>query len=527
MKPASLLLPMVVVLGLVTGLMAVTPQQEFSVQQQFTWRKEDGGNGHHYELYIGPVDSTWEDANAAAGRMISPITGEKRGHLATIESAEEAEVVGRLLDSFFFSHVYILYVHVGGRWNGSAWSWRGEQGSYSPFSSNGSCLDEYCPEGIELAPNSEEGDLCLFYIRKRNGFDSTPFYVYETNSCNEYAASFVVEFPDSAASALEQLSEDSEELKTVLGFVLSSPHAFLLPKDEHGATNFGVQDLFLRFRDMQEVAVNGSVVATQVLSIEGWNRTLVSSSDPLHLIFWQRLGNGALVELSCLFHSKETEYSFAGVDFTVAPNVAKWTLHIQDWPFKSEHNDLRFAMKLFSNPPILRSSADVGSNLNCTPAAEEDAMSCLALESSAITTTIQLFKQAFLDDSYYVPITYELDRTYTELQFTFPSFQSLLYDPDFSVLLTGSSDGDGDEDGQDGVTDGSDGDNGDGEEMEGKDEDSQELVKILVPVSLVLTASVIVVVGVAVFVLMRMRKRREKKEQLGMVQVDFNADSSL
>ena len=69
---------------LVLSLLQIAMGKGDEVFAAMQWKTEDGGNGHWYDVFNGPI--SWDEAKVAAES--SELLG-VQGHLATITSAEE------------------------------------------------------------------------------------------------------------------------------------------------------------------------------------------------------------------------------------------------------------------------------------------------------------------------------------------------------------------------------------------------------------------------------------------------------
>ncbi|KAL6066224.1 hypothetical protein QOT17_009633 [Balamuthia mandrillaris] len=171
----------------------------------------------------------------------------------------------------------------------------------------------------------------------------------------------------------------------------------------------------------------------------------------------------------------------------------KWTLLLQDWPFVHEDN-------LLELHTILRTGEEQWLNVqevhNGEGEGEEEREFVLEAEKSR--AVLRVLSMAWTEEEFETSkqVGVRVERSEeaeaeTEVVFTLPHFQhSLRYDPDVSVLLTGS-------------------DGGDGEDGEEEDDDGDEMVlAIVLPV--VLGVVVLAAVVVTITVVLVQRKRNQK-----------------
>ena len=174
-------------------------------------------------------------------------------------------------------------------------------------------------------------------------------------------------------------------------------------------------------------------------------------------------------------------FESAGVNFTAQPSSLKMSITLNGWNFSSSNNHLVALFSLGSTPPPPITSMITSSSSDTET---------VTLLSSETLTTIRLLKYATVDgiDDVSVGITPSNDNALgtAQLSLQFPHFGStLLYDPDFSVLVSPNEGG------------------GDGQpNLLGL------IALVAVPVTIVVAICTVLVVVAAAFLMRRQRRRR-------------------
>lgn len=175
--------------------------------------------------------------------------------------------------------------------------------------------------------------------------------------------------------------------------------------------------------------------------------------------------------------------SSAGVTFQTEDSSLKMSLKVTEWVCKAPSNTLNVVLFLNTTPAA---TPPIGGP---TPDTENPNIDMFVLDAGAMNTTIRLLKFAEVDGSN-VNISFVFGQD-NLLVLTFPCpSTSIVYDPDFSVLLTGGGDGGGDG--------GSNGSNGDGSSSSVNLTWLALIALVVIPIALIALVVLIVIAVVVI-----------------------------
>lgn len=118
----------------------------------------------------------------------------------------------------------------------------------------------------------------------------------------------------------------------------------------------------------------------------------------------------------------------AGIDFSLFPSALKLEIEVQNWSFLFPNDSLCINLQLNLSPNITAFHSSNNGNITTF------VLTC----GNAMIVMMNMLNLCELNNVTTAPVDFTLDPSTLLLSMTFPPFQSLLYDPDFSVLLTGS-----------------------------------------------------------------------------------------
>jgi len=137
--------------------------------------------------------------------------------------------------------------------------------------------------------------------------------------------------------------------------------------------------------------------------------------------------------------NREQSLHSAGINFTVQPSSIKLEIQLNHWNFTQPSNTLRLHLQLSTQPAV----TSIQSTLTIAN------ITTFAMNSgNTVLTTINLLNNCVVDNSSFLPVTFAITNgtgSIVDLVLNLPHFEStLVYDPDFSVVLGGSgASGDG------------------------------------------------------------------------------------
>ncbi|KAL6055176.1 hypothetical protein QOT17_016922 [Balamuthia mandrillaris] len=353
-----------------------------------------------------------------------------------------------------------------------------------PFAEDGCAAAASCPQGFDVCSSCQGTGQCI---------DCTGI-PFGNNNCS---------------SPLRfRLSEDNETT-VVLQFNSSQPHAMLLPiNDTTGAVEEGTYSEWrwqtLVSEEEEFLLDDGEYLRCGPVVTVGNNGKVRS----LKMIHRKQLANNASVVLEQYLLGEDSSFWLAEKETNVISNSLKSNVRIYDWPVPQAssltlNSQLRFSHPIFSiqegrHPDLNSNNKNVSSftiqtNITATPL--------------SISLLFLAEQQEGYDNNKFLSNNFELSQERPEerddelqLSFLFNGpYDSLLYDPDFTVLFSSPQM----EDGEDGI---------DEEDEEKEDGDDLILVAIVVPCvvgGVIIVAVVIGGVG-AMFVLQKKNLQRAK-----------------
>jgi len=214
----------------------------------------------------------------------------------------------------------------------------------------------------------------------------------------------------------------------------------------HEKLGENIMSVSSEFLLLEEITKDGVVVQSE-------NMTLISSdfsASPFSFLrtdgegyqFFTRFDNLAAVLWQVGVFQEGNQLSFAGHSFQVEPKDLKWSILIEDWPFMSSSNSLRFMFNLdnLQDTPFNFSSSNMiveGTTVILTNH---------TFMSGAFEITLILFHVAVINETTSVPIEVAINVTgdIAWISLTFPYFEGqVTYDPVYSMLLETNQNGDG------------------------------------------------------------------------------------
>jgi len=132
----------------------------------------------------------------------------------------------------------------------------------------------------------------------------------------------------------------------------------------------------------------------------------------------------------------EQQLNSAGANFTVQQSAIKLEIQLNHWNFSQASNSLRLHLNLATQPAVTSTQSLPSGNSNIT--------TFILNSGNSLFTTVNLINYCVVDNSSFVPVTFSINNTGSviDLIVHLPHFEaSLIYDPDFSVVLGGSGNG--------------------------------------------------------------------------------------
>jgi hypothetical protein len=198
------------------------------------------------------------------------------------------------------------------------------------------------------------------------------------------------------------------------------------------------ESLRISFKDIIELTPNDKVVQFEDLSTVEFLFTaainqLPDGSNVSKLIQTVELENGATFTVINSVYSTATVLTFGSSKVPVSAGGGKQTYIIKNWPFLSTSNTLQLHLNISTQGELIE---DI-----CTEESLSQLRSGITLNTDRGAIVINLLQLAALDNRF-KHVSAELNST--DILLETPSFKdSMVYDPDFSVLLGGGSGGGG------------------------------------------------------------------------------------
>jgi hypothetical protein len=198
------------------------------------------------------------------------------------------------------------------------------------------------------------------------------------------------------------------------------------------------ESLRISFKDIIELTPSDKVVQFEDLTTVEFLFTaainqLPDGSNVSKLIQTVDLENGATFTVINSVYSNATVLTFGSAKVPVSAGGGKQTYIIKNWPFLSSSNTLQLHLNISTQGELIE---DV-----CTEESLSQLRSGITLNTDRGAIVINLLQVAALDNRF-KHVSAELNST--DILLETPSFKdSMVYDPDFSVLLGGGGGGGG------------------------------------------------------------------------------------
>jgi len=196
------------------------------------------------------------------------------------------------------------------------------------------------------------------------------------------------------------------------------------------------ESLRISFKDILELTPSDKVVQFEDLTnveflFTAAISTLPDGSNVTKLIQTVELDNGATFTVINSVYSKATVLTFGSATVPVSAGGGKQTYIIKNWPFLSSQNTLQLHLNISTQGELID---DV-----CTEESLSQLRMGITLNTDRGAIVINLLQVAALDNRF-KHVSAQLNST--DILLETPSFKNtMVYDPDFSVLLGGGSGG--------------------------------------------------------------------------------------
>jgi len=202
----------------------------------------------------------------------------------------------------------------------------------------------------------------------------------------------------------------------------------------------GDTNVNLQFGDIKELDSEGRVVYAEHLSDQKYNITAalaysVEGNLVLNVNFTATLANGAFFRVANFLFNKPDIYVVGSVDLVISGQTNKFSIIVADWPFEdfdvhSLQIDILFAAgngEAANNPCLVEQGTG------------DKKVTVSTFQAAGGIVAVQVLQFATIDG---VETRVSAILNSTTLQLTTPAFFiDMIYDPDFSILLGGSSTG--------------------------------------------------------------------------------------
>jgi len=228
-----------------------------------------------------------------------------------------------------------------------------------------------------------------------------------------------------------QVQSTTEGTSSVLKFD-NNQLVFGASKDGNGTE----ESLRISFKDIIELTPSDKVVQFEDLSTVEFFFTaainqLPDGSNVSKLIQTVELENGATFTVINSVYSTATVLTFGTAKVPVSAGGGKQTYIIKNWPFLSTSNTLQLHLNISTQGELIE---DI-----CTEESLSQLRSGITLNTDRGSIVINLLQLASLDNRF-KHVSAELNSS--DILLETPSFKdTMIYDPDFSVLLGGGSGG--------------------------------------------------------------------------------------
>ena len=188
--------------------------------------------------------------------------------------------------------------------------------------------------------------------------------------------------------------------------------------------------LLLVPQSVDEIEPNGTLVATTDLPYYGYSTN--SSFDGLNQIYtflYHPVNEpNAVFRLVYSVFGAGQSLNSAGIDFSLFPSSLKLEIAVANWTFNSSADSLRINLQLNISPNVTNITQSNNGNITT-----------FILSSTNLTIAMNLLNRCVINGVTNAPVNLTFDTSTLLLSMTFPPFESMLYDPDFSVVLNGGS----------------------------------------------------------------------------------------
>jgi hypothetical protein len=201
--------------------------------------------------------------------------------------------------------------------------------------------------------------------------------------------------------------------------------------------NRTLEAIAIKYGSIIEFDRNGAVVYVESLADLNYTSTQsiekTANNVVTRVVTSATLDNGALLIVTNAIYSAADTVQYAGKTVELAGNTNKQTIEIENWPFETASDTLFISLSFNVDGTI--TSAD------CAPVDNSTLRTSLTITTPrGNLVSIALQQVALLDDRSR-PVTALLNST--DIVIETPSFKNtMVYDPDFSVLLGGGNTGD-------------------------------------------------------------------------------------
>jgi len=190
---------------------------------------------------------------------------------------------------------------------------------------------------------------------------------------------------------------------------------------------------------IKEITSSGGVAQSYNLSALAWlvSEAYASDSYTRNFQFWATDGSSAYILLQETLYGASSTITSGDVTFDIGDNALKFALTINNWNWQGSSNTLELDLSFTTSEPAQSSSSS---------AQTVNGFQILTVIVDTAHTQVTANLQEFaVVDSVTTAIQVTADSSSQAFQFQFPHFaSSLVYDPDFGVLLQNNGNGGGD-----------------------------------------------------------------------------------
>ena len=188
--------------------------------------------------------------------------------------------------------------------------------------------------------------------------------------------------------------------------------------------------LLLVPQSVDEIEPNGTLVATTDLPYYGYStNSSFNGLNQIYTFLYHPVNEpNAVFRLVYSVLGAGQTLNSAGIDFSLFPSSLKLEIAVANWTFNSSSDSLRINLQLNISPNVTNITQSDNGNITT-----------FVLSSANLTITMNLLNRCVINGVTNSPVNLTFDTSTLLLYMTFPPFESLLYDPDFSVVLNGGS----------------------------------------------------------------------------------------